>query len=142
MVRKKKHTLEFDEEFEYCVVGISTHHSDYRLVWSINSKLDLRFEKQDIDYLVSHKKGMESSSHPLFTFCDEDNHLDYFLIKNKSAGKQLIPEKPMIDYFIFVNDSVAFEFDLFVQKLKSVDSVLGVFPIDADEIETQHLIFD
>lgn len=142
MVRKKKHTLELDEEFEFNVIGISSHHSDYRLVWAINFDMGLKLEKQNEDFYVFHKKGSVTSAHPLFAFIDEENHLFYYLIKNNSEGKQLIAEKPMIDYFLFVNDNFVLDTEVLITKLKNVNSILGVFPIDPEEIDTEHLIFE
>jgi hypothetical protein len=74
---------------------------------------------------------------------DEENRLEYYLIKNKNNNKFLIPEKPSIDYFLFLVNNIAIEIDEFVGKLRKVDSILGIYPFDPEDIEsTQNLVFN
>ena len=41
MVKRKKHILTFVEEINFDLIGICSHHSDYRLVWNINQNTGL-----------------------------------------------------------------------------------------------------
>ena len=79
----------------------------------------------------------------MYEFHDEENRFDYFLIKNKEPGKYLIPEKPTIDYFLFLCDNFAVDIDELVVELKKVSSVLGVYPFDPEEIASaETLVFN
>ena len=91
MSRKKKHTLTFDQDFEFDMIGVCSHHSDYRLVWGINDGVGLQLTKCDESYIVTNKKGEVISAHSMYEFVDEENRLEYYLIKNKHNGKFLIP---------------------------------------------------
>jgi hypothetical protein len=69
--------------------------------------------------------------------------IDYYLIKNKSEGKFLIPEKQNIDYFLFLLENYQESLDEFIKKLKTVSSVLAVFNFDPEEINsTENLVFN
>ena len=143
MSRKKKHTLTFDQDFEFDMIGVCSHHSDYRLVWGINDGVGLQLTTCDESYMVTNKKGEVVSAHSMYEFVDEENRLEYYLIKNKHNGKYLIPEKPSIDYFLFMNNNFAVDLDEISMKLKGVKSILGVYPFDPEEIDSAaNLVFN
>lgn len=142
MAKKKKHTLELDQELDFDLIGVCSHHSDYRLAWGINEKLGLHLSKCDEDYCVTDKKGHVVSNHSMYEYMDEANRLSYFMIKNKHQGKYLIPEKPGIDFFLFLYDNWAVEVSDLVVELKTVPSILGVYPFDPEEIiSAQTIVF-
>ena len=125
------------------MIGLCSHHSDYRLVWGINEVLGLRLTKCDEEYIVANKKNELISQHSIYECVDEENRLEYYLIKNKNNNKFLIPEKPSIDYFLFLVNNIAIEVDDFINKLRKVDSILGIYPFDPEELEsTQNLVFN
>ncbi|MFT6246612.1 MAG: hypothetical protein ACJAXI_003394, partial [Crocinitomicaceae bacterium] len=130
MAKKKKYTLTIDYEIDFDLIGICSHHNDYRLAWNINEKIGLNLAKCDEDYVLTDKKGEAVSNHSMYSFEDEENRLTYYLIKNKHQGKFLIPEKPSIDYFLFLHDNIAIELDELMNDLKSVPSILGVYEFD------------
>jgi len=141
MAKRKKYTLELDDDLEFDLIGICSHHSDYRLAWGINNKLELHLSKCDEPYCVTDKKGVVVSSHSMYEYSDVNDKLVYYLIKNKHQGKYLIPEKPGIDFFLFLCDNWAVEIPELVVKLKAVDSILGVYPFDPEELTSAHNIF-
>lgn len=142
MSKKKKYTLTIDHEIDFEMIGVCSHHSDYRLAWSINEKIGLHLSKCDEDYVVTDKKGEVVSSHSMYEFVDEENRLTYYLIKNKAQGKFLIHEKPAIDFFLFLHDNIAIDLDKLIIDLKTVPSVLGVYEFDPLEIgSAENIVF-
>ena len=142
MARKKKYVLELDKEIDFDVIGICSHHSDYRLAWSINETLALKLRKCEKDFVLSSRSGKITSSHSAYEFKDEEYRLDYFLIKNKSKGSYLIQEKTTIDYFLFLCDNAAVEVDELIQKLKTAPSILAAYRFNPDEIASaENLVF-
>jgi hypothetical protein len=142
MAKQKKHTLAFEQMFDFDMVGICSHHSDYRLAWGINQCLNIQLNRCVEDYVVTNKKGEAVSSHSMYEFFDEENRMDYFLVKNKVQGNYLIPEKPAIDFFLFLCDNTAVEIDDLSKQLKTISSVLGVYPFDPEEIDSaEYLVF-
>ena len=132
MAKRKKHVLTLEPELNFDVVGICTHHSDYRLAWAINDHLGLKLVKSD-DYVMTDKKDVATSNHSMFEFEDEMNRLNFYLIKNKSQGQYLVKEKPVIDYLLFLFDNHAIEPEALVKDLKEVSCVLGAYTIEVDE---------
>ena len=142
MAKQKKHTLSFDESPEYQLLGLCSHHRDYRLAWSINEAMDMHFVKSENDFAL-YKKGEISSLHPMYECRDEEAFAEYFLIKNKHEGHFLIPEKPIIDYFLFICENDQFDPAPFIESLKNLNSVLGVYEFDPALIKsTENIIFD
>ena len=143
MTKVKKYQLEFEQEFDFDMVGISTHHSDYRLAWCLNAELGMHFTRSEEPYiLVPKKKSAGRSSHIMYEYCDEENHTDYYLIKNKAEGKFLVPEKPSIDFFVFICDAGIIDIDAFTENLRKVSSVMATFTFYPEEIEScANLVF-
>ena len=56
MTKPKKHILNFDQVYDFQMIGICSHHSDYRLAWGLNEQLNTYLEKADEDYISSSKK--------------------------------------------------------------------------------------
>jgi len=143
MTKKKKHILSFEDETDFEMIGICSHHSDYRLVWGINDKIKLKLVKSDEDYAVTNRKDETISEHSMYIFADEENRLEYYLIKNKVQGKLLIPEKAAIDYFLFLCNNTAIEIDDLVTELKEIPSVLAAYVFDPSEISsTENIVFN
>lgn len=143
MAKTKKHILTFEQEYDFDLIGICSHHNDYRLAWGINEKLGLHLEKSDDDHIVINKKGQVQSNHSKYVFKDAENLTEFYLIKNKSFGKFLIPEKPTIDYFLFLYENHSLDTFELVGSLKEVSSVLGAFVFDPEELEsTEFIVFN
>jgi hypothetical protein len=64
-------------------------------------------------------------------------------LKNKNGIDYLIPELPSVDYFIFLTNNFAIEIDDFVQNLRKIDTILGVFKFDNQKFKSfQYLEFN
>ena len=70
MGKRKKHILSLEPEVDFDMIGICSHHSDYRLVWGINEKMDLHLSKSDDDYCITNKKGDTTSLHSMYEFIE------------------------------------------------------------------------
>lgn len=142
MSKKKKHVLDFDEELNFELIGLCSHHNDYRLVWSINQRLGFHLEKS-VNYENFDKKGVVTSEHSMYVYEDDNDRLTYYLIKNKVNGKFLIPELPAIDFFLFLYENVAVDREELVTKLKAIPSILAAYTFEAEEIgSAQNIIFN
>ena len=136
-----KHKLLLEDEFSFELIGICSNYADYRLCWGINKALDITLSKVD-DYEVLLKKEGENKC-SFYEFYDEDEHIEYYLIKNLSNNyKHLIPEKDQIDYFLIIKNNYVREINDMVTKLKAIDSILTAFIFDPDELKSKsNLVF-
>ena len=142
MIKPKKHILTFDQTYDFEMIGICSHHNDYRLAWGLNEKINIQLIKVDEDYVVASKKGVQLSNHSMYEFKDPENLIEYYLIKNKNQGKFLIPEKPSIDYFLFLFENHEWDVEDLVSELREIPSILGVFIFNPEEFSsTENLVF-
>jgi hypothetical protein len=143
MAKAKKHILEFEQAYDFEMIGICSHHNDYRIAWGINEYLKIQLTKSDEDYLVVNKKGVKISQHSLYEYKDNENLIEYFLIKNKGQGKFLIPEKPSIDYFLFVYENYILDTEEIIEELRKVPSILGSYIFQPESIQsTENIVFN
>ncbi|MCH2229835.1 MAG: IPExxxVDY family protein [Crocinitomicaceae bacterium] len=143
MGKRKKHILALEPEEEFEMIGICSHHSDYRLAWGLNKKTGLHLTKCDSDYVVTNKKGEPTSLHSMYEFMDDENRIEYYMIKNKEKGQYLIPEKPSIDYFLFLCNNHVIEVSDLIVELKTVTSILGAYLFYPEEIASaENLVFN
>jgi hypothetical protein len=143
MVKKKiKHTLELEADYDYDMIGLCTHHNDYRIVWGVNELLDIQLEKKEGNFIISNARGI-ISQHPYYEFNDSENFLSYFFIKNKHEGKYLITEQKQIDYFLFLINNNLHNVSTVIQKIKTLPTILAAYEFDPTEFQsTENLIFE
>ncbi|UKN00863.1 IPExxxVDY family protein [Paracrocinitomix mangrovi] len=136
-----KHKLTFDEEYDFQLIGICSSHSDYRLCWSINNSLSIGLNKEE-DYSVIEKKQGEHL-HSFYSYYDEEEHIEYYLIKNLSNNYQrLIPEKDQIDYFLVIKNNYVREINDILNQLKQIEVILTAFIFEPDELKSKsNLVF-
>ena len=65
MAKPKKHILTFEQVYDFELIGICTHHSDYRLAWGLNEYLRTQLVKAEKDFVVQGKKGQEETNHAI-----------------------------------------------------------------------------
>ena len=136
-----KHKLLLDEEYDFDLIGICSSHSDYRLSWGINQALDIQLEK-GAEYSVLEKKDGEHL-HSFYEYYDEEEHIEYYLIKNVSNNFQrLVPEKDQIDYFLIIKNNYTKEINDILNCLKEIESILTAFIFDPNELRSKaNLVF-
>lgn len=125
-----KLTLDFEEEYDFELIGICSHIKDYRLSWELNKVFE--FDLVKTDDLEIKIKG-EPQLFSFFSFIDEENHLEYYLINNRSEYGTLIPEEKKADYFLLIK---GFVLDNHLQNLtKEIAKVKNVLTTYAIQVE-------
>ena len=140
MAKPKRHVLSLESDIDFELIGICSHHSDYRLAWSINRLLGINLVKSEEPFSVYGKKGVLQSNHSYYIFIDENDHLEWYLIKNKSEGKFLIPEKNQIDYFLILREYADYNSDDVLAKVKESNSIMAAYIFEASGIPSAGLI--
>ena len=130
-MKKKKFTLNSVIDYDYDLIGICSHHSDYRLMWSLNSILNLGLTKEKDLFLVEGPKKVGDMEFPSYYYKDVLDYTFYRVIKNKFGAHTLISEANNIDYFLFVQNGSNKDMKInLINKLRECDAVLGVFDLD------------
>jgi hypothetical protein len=136
-----KHTLEIEYDYDFVLIGISSHEKDYRICWALNNKLQLDLIKTE-PLEIKDKKQEDLSHFSLFCFERPDEFMEYFIIANRSEKGLLIPEQKQVDYFFIIrgeieNDAVM---DM-VKQIKEINLVQMAFRIDVHSLKSkQNLI--
>ena len=81
----KKHKLEMAIEEDFCILGVVTDETDYKLCWMINQSLNMNFEKQD-DLKLYHRKLKEEQVFSHFSYYDDDALITFRIIKNTTEN--------------------------------------------------------
>lgn len=142
MSKQKRHLLSLETSVDFELIGICSHHSDYRLVWGLNQELRLQLAKCDDLFAITNKKGQLVSEHSYYFWYDEENLVEFYLIRNKSEGKFLIPERNQIDYFLFVRDNILLDLDEMLEQIKKINSVMAAYLFDTETLpSTEQIVF-
>jgi hypothetical protein len=153
----KVHTIDFDIDHDYTLIGIHSMLEDYHLAFYLNERLNLKLArfKDDLDF----KSG--NCSFPLYTYEDEVTFTSWSLVSNKYFSidevsesnrnlfgeetriSYLIPEKKQVDFFIKVYGLEDVQkLNAALQKINRIHKVITSYAIDAMELRSRdNLIF-
>lgn len=136
-----KYKLLLEEDYDFDLIGICSSHSDYRLVWGLNNSIGTRLAKEP-DFSILEKKNGEHL-HSFYSYYDEEEHIEYYLIKNVSTNYQrLIPEKDQIDFFLIIRNNLTLDINDLIKRLKEIESILTAFSFIPSELKSKgNLIF-
>ncbi len=134
--------LSIDDDYDFSLIGISSHSKDYRLCWSVNNVLGTSFVKKD-DLKVELLKSHEISLFSFYEHEDEENFNIQYIISNTGTSGNLLPEYRNLDYFWMIKGNFTKQnmHDL-LDKLAKVESIIACLEIDVSGLKSkQNLIF-
>lgn len=136
-----KYTLEIEYDFDFVLIGISSHEKDYRICWALNNQLGLNLVKTDA-LEIKDKKLDEPSFFSLFCFEQPDEFMEYFIVANRSEKGLLIPEQKQVDYFFIIRGEIDNEKVMeMVRMIKESSLVQTAFRVDVNALKSkQNLI--
>lgn len=151
------HTIDFDLDHDYTLIGIHSILEDYHLAYFLNQHLKLHLSryKDDLDF----KSG--NCKFPLYTYEEESTFTSWSLISNKHNflnevivddrnifGQEtrtsfLIPEKKRVDFFVKIDGLNEEEkLNSTLQKINRIHKVITSYTIDPMELKSRdNLIF-
>lgn len=134
--------LDISDEFDFQLIGISSHEKDYRVAWAINLALGWNLERQDeITTLSKNKKSY--SDHGVFTYEAEEEKSMFVLVENRSSSGLLLPSLQQFQYLLKVENLIDERIQDIIVELKKSPLILTAYevPLNAAK-EKQNLIFD
>jgi hypothetical protein len=132
-----KLVLELEYDFDFTLIGVSSHVANYRLAWGMNQLFDLELERiDDVDLSFgSEKKGNFS----IYRSEDEESYTTFHLISNRCSTGYLIPELKKMDYFIqYWGSMSSIELEQFKNELRKAPSVLATVDIDPMHLKSRN----
>ena len=159
-----KHTLKIEFDYNFVLVGISSHEKDYRISWALNNALGIDLTiNESLEIKFKNKTDVFFS---IFSFKNEEDFLEFHVISNFSEKKvvnsnannlfsksenfsesntngTLIPEMKQINYFLLIKGEVKKkDIKTIVDKIKKINLVLAATPIDIMALKSKkNLIF-
>lgn len=135
-MKKKKHKLTFQLDFDFFLLGISSSENDYRLSWEINKKLKISLRKST-DHVIKREEIEQAFS--VYTFSDEEVYLRYFLIANKSENGYLIEELRNMDYFLQIHGDITDkQQEQIISYARNIKGITGVFNLDINTMKSKN----
>lgn len=160
-----KHTLKIEYDYDFVLIGISSHEKDYRLCWALNNVLELELTKTE-SLEIKSKKEDTPSFFSLFKYENEAEFKEYFVLSNLSENKHsvlkedtlfnkrskesssaekgiLIPEHRQMNYFFIIRGEITDrEAEKFIKRINSIDMILTAVQIEPNELKSKaNLIF-
>jgi len=141
-LKKKTHKLKFNPEYDFFLIGISSHENDYRISWALNNYLGLKLVRMD-DHKIIDNNHPEPLRFSIFSFDDDESLLSYKLIANRCQNGFLIGEIKNIDFlFIISGETNQIFLDNITQKINNLTIVNTAFQIDPEKLRSrQKLLF-
>jgi len=135
-----KLTLEVEEDYDFEIVGICSHVKDYRLSWEINKALGFDLMKGN-NYEINVKG--DSQSYSFFSYIDDDNLIEFYLINNRCSNGILIPEEKKSDYFLMIRGVLrGGQKEEVIEKIGNIKNVLTTYEIEVDQLKSKgNLLF-
>lgn len=158
--------LTLDEEFEdpFDLIAIHCSEEDYKMAYLLNRHANMKFKRSKTDLDFTRRKELVFFT--IYDFEDVRNHVNYYLIANKShlverqnkgQGNELIslfsnkmethyllPELKKIDYFIKIeHENGVFPLKKLVSAINEIKQVVTAYSIDVETVRSKNnLIFD
>lgn len=130
----KKLRLDSDYDKDYTLIGIISHQRDYRLVWSINDKMNLQLVRMNELKIFQDKKN-ELNSFPFYYHEDPDTFKTYFFISNMGSKGPLFAEHKQTNFFLLIKGNVSPTYkDELIHALFTNEYVLKVHTIPLSSI--------
>ena len=133
------HTLEIEEEYDFEIIGVSSHEKDYRLAWSLNKCLGWRLKRiQDIE--IRGKRSI--SVHAQYRWVHPVDQTVFTLIDNNTPEGMFMPDLPQFDYLLKIEMSGDELEDEFFQQLRNADFVLAIQLQDVNKLKYKNHLLD
>ena len=137
-----KFLLEEEFEFDFSLLGISSHVKDYRLCWAVNKALDLDLVKLEDEIIIRQKNGEDQSVFSIYYYLEKDNEIEFELICNRHEHGYLIPELKSADYFLKIGEYYDGNLDEIIQLLRKANLINMAFEIDVNTLRSkQNLLY-
>lgn len=135
-----KHFLEFEEEYDFDVIGIASHERNYRVCWEINRILDITLVLRPED---EDKENMPKAfEHTVYHYSDSILKRNIHLICNQQDNSVLIPELKNLSYFLHLENVDSENLNTIIQLLQNSKLILTVTKLDVALLKSrQRFIF-
>lgn len=120
---------------DFYLIGIASHENDYRLAWALNLTLNLALSKSP-DALVFHDKYKHDLNLSVFSQELPEQGIALKLVSNRGDNFILLEEFKNVDFLLKIEGELPLKkLQDMMDKMKAIDIVMGVYPIDTKKIK-------
>ena len=125
--------LDFEDEINYSIIGITTSLKDYRLTFYLNKLPNFQFKRVE-PFIFSHQS--KPFTYSIYIHLDHTNLRNYYLVANKANSVKLVKKYQHFDYLLVMDGEIDDNFlsDL-AKQIKGCDNVTLTAVIDFIEFE-------
>ncbi len=127
--------IDYSDQYEFILVGLSCRQKDYRLAWSLNKEMNWSFERVD-DLEIRNKSG--NSFHSRFVFHHAEDMVLYSLLSNRADEKFILPEWSQFDYLLKIEEGSFNLNDAFYKGLRKSPFVLAAYEIREETVRSKN----
>lgn len=91
----------------FLLFGLVSGHKATRVAHVLNEQLAMNLERVP-DLLLPDYNPQAEIGFSRFSWLDEENHLDYYLLTNKEVGLMLMPDLRQFDYLLIIRGGIEF----------------------------------
>jgi len=144
MATTTKFKLDFEIDFK--LVALLSNVEDYKLCWLINQKLDYNFERTPNLILENKSKPIgffsdddsdNMAGHIMFSYIDQENLIETYLIANTSNSGYLVPEQKQFNFLLLFRgyNPDEQEYKKIISLLTEMSEINNVLEVDCDTIK-------
>ena len=133
------HTLEIEDEYDFEIIGVSSHEKDYRLAWSLNKTLGWRLVRIE-DAVVEGKRS--TTHHARFRWTHPVDQTVFTLIDNKTPEGTFMPDLMQFDYLLKIELPSESSMKKLQSGLRKTDFVLAFQRQEVDKLKYKDNLLD
>lgn len=133
------HTLEIEDEYDFEIIGVSSHEKDYRLAWSLNKSLGWRLVRIE-DAVVEGKRS--TTHHARFRWTHPVDQTVFTLIDNKTPDGTFMPELLQFDYLLKIEQPSEAVMKKLQTGLRKTDFVLAFQRQEVNKLKHKDNLLD
>ncbi len=133
------HTLEIEEEYDFEIIGVSSHEKDYRLAWSLNKQMGWRLVRIQ-DAVAEGKRS--TTQHARFRWVHPVDHTVFTLIDNKTPEGTFMPDMAQFDYILKVEQPSESTMEALFNELRETKLVLAFQLQNVDKLKFKSNLLD
>jgi hypothetical protein len=133
------HTLEIEDEYDFEIIGVSSHEKDYRLAWSLNKTLGWRLVRIQ-DAVIEGKRS--TTHHARFRWTHPVDQTVFTLIDNKTPEGTFMPDLMQFDYLLKIEHAVESTMKKLQEGLRKTDFVNAFQKQEVEKLKFKDHLLD
>ena len=133
------HTLEIEDEYDFEIIGVSSHEKDYRLAWSLNKTLGWRLVRIQ-DAVIEGKRS--TTHHARFRWTHPVDQTVFTLIDNKTPEGTFMPDLMQFDYLLKIEHAVESTMKKLQEGLRKTDFVNAFQKQEVEKLKFKDPLLD